>query len=108
MNELLRHLANDEVASLYSDYNHTTSEVYNVLYFAVRDHADELHLTDSNFAWLKGGKLIKSSKISGKSAKYRAELERILDQDEIVKTHTKVTQTDPTDFVVALVALVGE
>ncbi len=104
MDELLRHLARDIVASLYpDDYNHTTAEVYNVLYFAVRDHADELHLTDSNFAWIKGGKLIKSSKISGKSEKYRAELDRIRAHDAIVERGTRVTKTDPDDYVIAFV-----
>ncbi len=103
MDELLRHLANDEVVSLYSDYNQTTAEVYNVLYFAVRDHADELHLTDSNFAWLKGGKLIKISKISGKAAKYRGELERIRANDSIVQRFTQVTKTEADDFLIAFV-----
>ncbi len=104
MDELLRHLAQDTVAELYADdYNHTTAEVYNVLYFAVRDHADELHLTDSNFAWLKGGKLIKSSKFSGKAAKYRAELERIRAHDAIVERGTRVAKTDPDDYVIAFV-----
>ena len=104
MDELLRHLARDVVAPLYpDDYNHTTTEVYNVLYFAVRDHADELHLTDANFAWLKGGKLIKSSKISGKAAKYRAELDRIRVRDAIVARGTQVTKTDPDDYVIAFI-----
>ena len=104
MDELLRHLARDTVATLYADdYNHTTAEIYNILYFAVRDHADELHLTDANFAWLKGGKLIKSAKISGKAAKYRAELDRIRARDTIVAQGTQVTKTDPDDYVIAFV-----
>ena len=103
MDELLRHLAQDTVASLYADYNHTTAEIYNILYFAVRDHADELHLTNSNFAWLKGGKLIKSSKISGRATKYRTELEGVRTHDAIVERHTRVTKTDLDDYVIAFV-----
>lgn len=105
MDELLRHLGNDHVASLYPDgYTHLTAEIYNVLYFAVRDGAEELYLNENSFVWLKNKQPIKTAKISGKAAAYRAELMRVRETDAIVGKYTRVLRESSDQFAVEFIA----
>ena len=100
MDELLRHLAQDDMNPLFPDgYNHILAEVYNVLYYAVRDHASELRLNATNFIWKNDKAKVKEHALQAKpSVSYRSQLLRILKSDPILQKYARVT-TDNADEI---------
>lgn len=98
MDELLHHLANDDMHSLFPDgYDHVLAEVYNVLYYAVRDRADALRLSAKDFVWSKQQAKIKEHPLQTKSAaSYRSQLLLILQNDPILQKYVRVV-TDSAD-----------
>ena len=104
MDELLQHLSRDDMAPLYPDgYDNVIAAVYNMLYYAVRDKADEIRVSAKTCVWSKGGAKIKDSEIPAKqSANYRTQLLRILDKDAIVQRCTRVTRSDDAELVLTI------
>ncbi len=106
MDELLHHLATDDMHPLFPDgYDHVLAEVYNVLYYAVRDHADELRLNATAFVWSKQQAKIKDHPVQPKSAaSYRRQLLRILQTDPILQKYTRVAADSADEIAIEFLA----
>jgi hypothetical protein len=102
MDELLQHLATDEMNSLFPDgYNHVLAEVYNVLYYAVRDRADELRLNAKTFVWSNDRAKVKEHSLQAKpSVSYRSQLLLILQYDPTLQRYAHITADSADEIVI--------
>jgi hypothetical protein len=107
MDELRRHLQHDPAAVFRpSELNHILLMVYNFLEAAVRDRCDMLRFTPHNITWSRGGLPVHQFQLgpAPRTTTFRAELERILARDAVVRRHLRLVAATPAEVTYRIAA----
>src|SRR4051794_21247056 len=99
MNELLRHLSEDNLGEPYrdeisqtSEYGHIIAFLYMMIKRAIVENADMIEATTRSLLWSRDGKVI--NKVheghSDYPSNYANEIRKIINKDPIVKKWTRI------------------
>jgi hypothetical protein len=110
MDELLKHLSEDDVVPLYRnevtgiiEYSELIRLVYIIIKRALLEGADTLEVTETNFIWSRQGEILSKSCHPLQGVNYVAQLRKIIAVDSEVRDHVRANYISDSDVIVDFV-----